>query len=96
MLEALQDNLVSAFAAGFVAFLSFVIRHYFTLLRKEFNDGAKDIAALAGRIDALAADVRANTVQSAITSTEIKALWRTVDGAYERASDNNDNGGNYP
>jgi hypothetical protein len=88
MLEALQDNLVSAFAAGFVAFLSFVIRHYFTLLRKEFNDGAKDIATLKGHLEALASDIRANTTANAVLTTEVRALWKFIDGAYERASDN--------
>ena len=93
LMDAIEQNLVSSFAAGIVGALFFVIRHYFTLLRKEFNEGTKGIAEIKGHIDALAADVRANTIQSAITATEIKAIWRHLDGAYERTSDNNSNGG---
>lgn len=77
---------VATFIAGVFAYL---VRYYFSGLRKDIKSVQKDVARTSGHIDALATELRANTVQLAITSTEIRALWRTVDGAYERTSDKN-------
>lgn len=89
LIEALQENILSAFVTTFVGALTFLVRHYFATLRKDIADAQKDFAKIAGHIDALATEIRQNTIQSAITSTEVKAIWRHLDGAYERTSDKN-------
>lgn len=67
-------------AAGGMAVLGFFARSYFAAT-------AKDLAKIEGQLDSLQKDIRANTTELAIATTELKAIWRYIDGANERASD---------
>lgn len=85
----IQENIIASFATTILGALTFLIRHYFASIRKEIADGQKDVAKIAGHIEALASDIRANTIQLSVTSTEVKALWKYVDNVPRRASDTN-------
>ena len=81
-----QDMILEAVGAiGLTAF-AFFARSYFAAL-------AKDLARLEGSLETLRADIRQNTVELAGMTSELRAIWRFVDGAHERATDVNGGSG---
>jgi len=77
-----QDLILEAVGAiGLTAF-AFFARGYFAAFAERF-------ARLEGQLEALQMDIRQNTKEQAGMNSEMKAMWRFIDGAHERATDIN-------
>jgi ABC-type antimicrobial peptide transport system permease subunit len=83
----LDPNLVSAVVTTSVAVFSYLVKSYFKKIHDELAGLRLCIGKLDGRLDALSSEIRANTVEGAQVRTEIKAVWRFIDGAHKRATD---------
>ena len=69
--------------------MAFMIKGYFRGIQRELRQIGKDISRLEGHMTAVQDSVRSNTIETTKASSELKALWRHVDGGHERASDRN-------
>ena len=76
------DLILEAVGAIGLTVFAFFARSYFAAL-------AKDLARLEGNLAALQNDIRENTKELAGMTSELKAVWRFIDGAHERATDVN-------
>jgi ABC-type antimicrobial peptide transport system permease subunit len=83
----IDPNLVSAVVTTFVAVFSYLVKSYFKKIHDEIAGLRLCLGRLDGRLDALSSEIRANTVEGAQVRTEIKAVWRFIDGAHKRATD---------
>lgn len=85
----LADNILPGVATLVVSCVGYLVKYYFGQIAKNQKELTASINTLSGRLEGLHKDLRDNTVQMAITSTEVKAIWRFIDGAHERATDLN-------
>lgn len=80
-------NLIAGAVAGLFAVFSYLLKSYFDKIQESIEAQTKEIAKLEGKMDLLAREIKEGTIESATLRTEIKALWRFVDNANQRASD---------
>lgn len=83
----IEQVLIGA-ATAFFALFTFLVRHYFASIRKDIHKFGEYVAKVDGRVETLIASDRINVAAIAGLSAESRALWRMVDGAHNRASDN--------
>ena len=80
--------LLEKFLEPFVAGVGLTLMAGFTaLVRSYFDRIHKDVSCLTGRLDQIQTTLGENTKEIAVTRQEVKALWRYVDGGFNRASD---------
>lgn len=67
---------------------AYLAQNFVHRLHSDIKDFRNDLGRLDGRLASLQTEIHRNTTELAVTRQETKALWRAVDGAYQRASDN--------
>ncbi len=87
-MELLEKHLAELCMLGLV----FLIRHFFKSIADDVKGVRAAVDKLDGRFSTIQKDVRDNTTETAVTRQEVKALWRFIDHANERASDVNGRG----
>lgn len=80
-------QLVPALVTGSVALFAYLVKSYFQKIHDSNIEVKKEIAKLEGKLDLLSKDIRENTIESVAMRSEVKALWRFVDNANQRATD---------
>lgn len=80
------DQIVTLIATAALGAVAFLIKHFFAGIRADVGRVEKDVASLAGRVESLQSDIRANTTEMARASSELRAIWRFID-APKRATD---------
>jgi septal ring factor EnvC (AmiA/AmiB activator) len=83
-----MSEILTWLAIAVLSSVAYFIRHYFDSLKKDIASVERGIASIHGQITSLQNDIRANTTAMAVTTTEMKAIWRYIDNAPKRASDN--------
>lgn len=81
-------EILQASCVAILALVSYLARSYAARIHDDLKSLRSAIDKLDGRLTGLQAEIHRNTIELAVGRQEVKALWRAVDGAYERASDN--------
>lgn len=89
MLDLLKDYVLSGIVTALFALFTFLVRHYFSSIRKDIKHLDKAVTKLDARFDAMQKDMRENIKEISGLAAQTKALWRFIDGSHERASDYN-------
>lgn len=90
----LQMAPVAATAA--LAVLGYLVNFYFGKIHKDIEELKMSLSKSDGRFEPLQNDLRENTIELIKLRSEVSAMWRFIDGANRRSSDNGDNNGEYP
>jgi uncharacterized protein Yka (UPF0111/DUF47 family) len=83
----LDTNIMSAVVTASLALFSYLVKSYFKKIHDTMACLRQEIGKLEGSVDTLSKDIRQNTVEGAVLRSEVKALWRFIDNANQRASD---------
>lgn len=67
--------------------LLFLVKSFVGRIGEDLAELKATIQKFDGRFEAIQKDVRDNTIESAVTRQETSALWRAIDGSFNRASD---------
>lgn len=86
--EIVQNLVAGAITLALGAF-AWMARTIFSKIEHELSTLGKGQAKLDGKLDSLQTEIRANTVSMTEARAELKAVWRFIDNAHERASDSN-------
>lgn len=87
-MEAFVANyLAETFATVAVGIFGYLVRHYLKSITDAVAALRLEFAKRDGRLDALQKEIHTNTIQLAGLTSELRALWRIIDGAHLRASD---------
>lgn len=74
--------------------MAFFIRSYARRIEKDVKDVGLYVSRLEGQLVSMQGDLRSHAIEITKASEQLKAAWRFIDRAHERASDSN-NGGQY-
>lgn len=85
-----MEHIIDAIAVGLVGLVGFLLTSFFSRPREDFVELKSSVDKLSGRLDVLTESVHRETTETAVMKQELRAVWRSIDGAHNRASDGED------
>lgn len=90
-MELSAHELISGAITVVAGVLSYLARHFLQSIERDQKLVLSAVGKIEGKIEALTEEIRRSTLSQAKTQAELKAIWRFIDGAHLRATDNGNN-----
>lgn len=89
MLESFLDHSIEALTVAAMGLFTFLVRSFFSRIHDDLKALKSSIDKFDGRLTHMQEEARDLQVNLAVAKQELRAVWRHIDNAHQRASDYN-------
>lgn len=81
----MEKEIFMLVVSGMLGLFTFLIRSYFSNIRKDIKNVSDKVMAIDGKLDYINTELTKRIVESTKIDSEVKAIWRLIDPPRRRS-----------